>query len=295
MSLTIRKRTRKSRSPAPSLPPRRRNKRGSVFGSLFGKKNATSPTTEKTEAETVTPAADTEALPVSETAPKLEEPIDTGKPIDTAAVVAPVTHASEPTTSDVARDTTTTTETPAQAEKKPNFFSGLIKKVEGKKEEHKEEKAVETETSPAVAETTDGTADAKPERPGREKRRTSLFGNLGTLKKKTETSHETKPEEVNGTKPEEVNGTTESKREKSPLPSKISGLFRKPSKAVKSESTPKETTTEPTVDATPNNTAPAIDEPKPITSETTPQSNIIGDVVPEAVHAPVAPEVKASA
>jgi hypothetical protein len=67
-------------------------KRGSIFGSLFGgKKDVTSPTAEKTEAEAApaVPTKDTAVAPVSETAPKIDEPIQS-KPIDTAAVTAPV-------------------------------------------------------------------------------------------------------------------------------------------------------------------------------------------------------------
>jgi hypothetical protein len=67
-------------------------KRGSIFGNLFGgKKDVTSPTTEKTETETapIVPAKDNDAVPVSETAPKIEEPVQS-KPIDAAAVTAPV-------------------------------------------------------------------------------------------------------------------------------------------------------------------------------------------------------------
>lgn len=56
----------------------------------------TSPTTEKTQSEVApaVPAKDTtEAGPVSETAPKLDEPIQS-KPIDTAAVTAPMDSAT---------------------------------------------------------------------------------------------------------------------------------------------------------------------------------------------------------
>lgn len=98
-------------------------------------------------------------------------------------------------------------------------------------------------------------------------------------------------------------GATETKREKSPLPGKFIGnLVRRASKAVKSE--PKEKTTteaapaetatkEVAVDATP---AAPVDVAEPT------ESKIVGDVVPEALHATpetaapaTAPEVKATA
>jgi hypothetical protein len=51
----------------------------------------TSPTAEKTAGDVapVVPAKDSEVAPVSETAPKIDEPAQS-KPIDTAAVTAPV-------------------------------------------------------------------------------------------------------------------------------------------------------------------------------------------------------------
>ena len=281
-----------------TTPTDKKAKRNSVFGSLFQKKNVTSPTTERTEAETANSTS--EVPPVSETAPKIDEPIDT-KPIDAAAVTAPAN--TEAITEDATKDNTTTSpaaETP-KTEKKGGFLSGFIKKVEGKKEEPKEEKPTETTTATAEPSTTpahDGATETpsetpvtKEERPARERRRTSLFGSLGTMKKKSETKDDT----TKTTEPA-VNGT-ETKREKSPLPTKIGGLFRKPSKAVKSDA-PKETATEPTAEPTTDATT-AIAEPTPATETTAlpeaPESKIIGDVVPEAVHAQTAPEVKASA
>lgn len=269
-----------------------------MFGSLFSKKNVTSPTTEKTEAEAVT-AKDAEVPPVSETAPKIDEPIDT-KPLDAAAVTAPALTTGDATTEEATKEPATTpagetTATTPKAEKKSNFLSGFIKKVEGKKDEGKEDKPVETAATNAAAPTTTETTGTvtetpatKDERP-QEKRRTSLFGGLGTLKKKDKKEETTEPSE-------EVNGT-ETKREKSPLPGKLGGLFRRPSKAAKSDS-PKETTaTEPTTETTPAaETTPATEEVKPATD-----SKIVGDVVPEDMHASTAdkiataPEVKASA
>lgn len=241
---------------------------------------------------------------MSETAPKIEEPIDT-KPLDTAAVTAPATASIEPTTEEPAKEPATTPAVESSSpktEKKGSFLTGLIKKVEGKKEESKsEDKPAETTDTPApvTSESTEPAAETpanKEERPAREKRRTSLFGSLGTMKKKTE-----KDESAETT--DGVNGT-DTKREKSPLPSKIGGLFRRSSKAVKSDNS-KETSTEPATDATPAATetkdAPATEEAKPTTAPETTESKIVGDVVPEDIHAPTAdkvataPEVKASA
>ena len=309
-----------------TTPTDKKAKRGSVFGSLFQKKNATSPNTEKTEAEASTPAKDTEVPPVSETAPKIDEPIDT-KPLDAAAVTGPVDSPVEPMTEDATKNTAATpvTDTPKteKTEKKPSFFSGLIKKVEGKKDETKEEKPAETTATHGISPATDGTTEAatdtpvfKEERPAREKRRSSLFGTLGTLKKKPEQRDEiaetTSP--VNGTEAKAVNGTeakamngTDTKREKSPLPNKVGGLFRRASQAMKFD-TPKKTSAKeaathatPTTDATPATTettdTSATEGAASSASPEATESKIIGDVVPESIHAQVtiAPEVKASA
>jgi hypothetical protein len=203
-------------------------------------------------------------------------------------------------------------ETPAEAKtEKKSFLSGFInKKPEAKKEEPKvaetkpTEPAATTEATPAVdavPATTEATevpkteeGVTKEERPTVEKRRTSLFGGFGTIKKKDE----------NKTTEE----GTERKREKSPLPSKIGGLFRKPSKAVKSEEpkaaeTKDETKVETPAEATAATTEPATStEPKveaPTATTDVTDSKIIGDVVPETLQAQeqvtATPEVKATA
>lgn len=282
-------------------PVEKKTKRGSVFGSLF-KKNVTSPTTEKTEKDATT----SDVPPVSETAPKLDEPIE-NKPIDTAAVTAPADNVETPAAASVepTKDTTTPaaaeTATTPKAEKKGGIL-GFIKKTEAKlegkkehKEEAKEEQAAETIAKDPVAAaaapetTTEATATetatepaTKEERPARDnQRRTSLF-----FKNKKETTSD-------------AEGATETKREKSPLPGKFIGnLVRRASKAVKSESKDK-----PAAEA-----APAEATTKEVPVETTPatteatESKIVGDVVPETLHttsetaAPAAaPEVKATA
>lgn len=256
---------------------------------------------------------DTTVPPVSETAPKIDEPIDT-KPIDTAAVTAPVDTAIDGKAEETTAVPAAAEETTSPRTEKKSFLAGFMKKHDGKKEETKEEKRHETPaaetTTPATtdaAEPTNEHVGAKEERPAREKRRTSLFGGLGTIKKNKKDESETSEAKEN---PSDV------KREKSPLPSKIGGLFRKPSKAVKSEEAhdtkavaPAETVTESTPATT--ETAPATDvigaatttdEAKPTTTVPEPtDSKIVGDVVPEELHATThdqvttAPEIKATA
>ena len=63
----------------------RPNKRNSIFGSFFGKKDITSPT--KEEAAPVVPIKDAEPTVVSATPPQLEDPVNTAsQPIETAPV-----------------------------------------------------------------------------------------------------------------------------------------------------------------------------------------------------------------
>jgi len=306
----------------------KKSKRASIFGSLFSKKDATSPTSEKAEKEAgpSVPAKDAEVLPVSETAPKIEEPI-ANKPIDTAAVTAPIDTAQTPAAVDEAATETAKETAPAETattptKEKKGGILGFIKKeaarLEGKKEvkkeettekkeettEKKEEKAAEdaskdadaaaaaaTTESPTSAEeaATPATEEAKPT----DKRRSSLFGNLGgTLRKRTQNTESTDAEATGA-------GT---KREKSPLPQRIGSLFRRPSRGVKSEE-PKEATEASTESTPATQTAPVSkDEPTVTNGSPTevPSSAVAGDV-PEAVHstfpgaATTAPEVKASA
>ena len=251
---------------------------------------------------------------MSETAPKIDEPI-INKPIDTAAVTAPVDtvqtpSAVEETPEEIAPAETTSTPT---KEKKGGII-GFIRKQEasllGKKEQKKEEKVEKKDTEAAEQMSKDPVAAAAPvdspaptteaapatttteeTRPSaREKRRTSLFGSLGTLKKKNA------DDETEAT-------TAEPKREKSPLPQKIGNLFRRPSKAVKTNEEKKETV----ADTDESATAPAPltkDEPamtNGMSSSETPGSAIVGDNAPENVHASVhnavtsSPEVEAAA
>lgn len=152
-----------------TTPTEKKPKRGSIFGSLFSKKDATSPTTEKAEKDDgpSVPAKDAEVPPVSETAPKIEEPI-ANKPIDTAAVTAPIDTAQAPAAAEE-----TSSETP------------------------KETAAAETATTPTKEKKSATTEEAKPA----DKRRSSLFGNL---KKKTHNADSTADAEATevGTKRE---------------------------------------------------------------------------------------------
>lgn len=293
----------------------KKSKRASIFGGLFAKKDVTSPTSEKTEKDVgpSVPAKDSDVLPVSETAPKLEEPIDQ-KPIDTAAVTAPVDTVQTPTAVDENPKDTTAAETAGTpAKEKKSGFKGFIKKaeavLEGKKEEkkeekvdNKEEKAAENISKDPVAAaavdaptaTTETTAPTTEEsRPAVDnKRRSSLFGGLGTIKKKNQSDSTTDAEAA----------PAEAKREKSPLPSKIGSLFRRPSRAVKPEEKKEATTAD--TEATPATETTAKDE-SALTNGTTTgegkESAIVGDIVPDNLHSTfhdavtTAPEVQASA
>ncbi|KAJ9607955.1 hypothetical protein H2200_008034 [Cladophialophora chaetospira] len=289
-------------------PVEKKGKRGSVFGNLF-KNRVTSPSTEKSEKDALTPS---DVPPVSETAPKLEEPIE-NKPIDTAAVTAPVDTVATPS---AAEETTkeptlaTETSTAPKTDKKGGLL-GFIKKAEGKKEDKKEDKAGEAIAKDPVAaasaeptesatthqavtteRATETSVPVTEERPARDgKRRTSLFFN----KKQNETS------EADDTV------TEPTKREKSPLPGGkfIGQLVRRASKAIKSEG-PKDKTpaAEPATAATATEPTAASETPAvaaaPEATEATTETKL-AEPTTEPIHAtpePVAttaPEVKATA
>ena len=250
-----------------STSTEKKAKRGSVFGGLFGKKDATSPTEEKKESEVApaVPAKDTTATEVpavSEEAPKIEKPIE-AKPIDTAAVVAAAdTVTTPPAVEESPKEATAVpaeTTTAGKTEEKGGLF-GFIKKQEARFAGKKDS---EDETTEHVA--------ATEERPARDKRRSSLFSGLGTLKKKNQSQ-------------ERSADATETKREKSPMPSKIGGLFRKPSQAVKPTETPKETTAA-TEAATTSTDVPTTNGATTETAPAATESKIVGDVVPQELSA----------
>ncbi|EXJ58852.1 hypothetical protein A1O7_06282 [Cladophialophora yegresii CBS 114405] len=294
-------------------PVEKKGKRGSVFGSLF-KNRVTSPTAEKSEKEAV---ATSDVPPVSETAPKLEEPIE-NKPIDTAAVTAPVDTAATPLAAEEATKEPTAAETTAapKTDKKGGLL-GFIKKTDTKpagkkdvKEETKEEKAGEAIAQDPVAAasaepaepvsahhavttepSTETSAPATEERPVRDnKRRTSLFFN-----KKQQ------PEAA-----EAGDTVAEPKREKSPLPGGkfIGQLVRRASKAIKSDGASKEKTpAETAAPATASSTeAPTTTSETPAavpdTTEPTPAAEPLAAEPFHSTPEPVAttvPEVKATA
>lgn len=221
----------------------------------------------------------------------------------TTATTVPTTSTAAPTPA-VAAATTPATTTTSAAEpvltpktEKKHFLAGLMKKSE--KSEKKEEpvtatempketvvaeRATETstttETTPVVA-----TEAAKDERTPREKRRTSFFGSLGTLKRKGEKSPA--PENTATTTAAATTDVSapETKREKSPLPSKLGGLFRKPSKAVKSET--EAASSNGVSSATKSAPVTNGDSGIPLALTEQRESKLVGDVIPVDLHATV--------
>lgn len=123
---------------AEATPTSNKAKRGSVFGNFFKQKGVSSPTTEKTEKDVgpAVPAKDKEVPPVTKEAPQLGDPVDasTSKPINTAAVTAPVD--AELAKNTTAKDTTgkDTTNQPAETGSSPSKggFLDFIKKQEAR-------------------------------------------------------------------------------------------------------------------------------------------------------------------
>ncbi|EFE42659.1 conserved lysine-rich protein, putative [Trichophyton verrucosum HKI 0517] len=185
-----------------------KSKRTSIFGSFFQKFPKEDQDKAKKEAVSETTA-------VSSTAPQLGDPVDasTSEPIKPETVTA--------TAEDTAEKAEKTEEvtTPTSGNKFLSFMKKSDKAEKIEKAEKAAADAVEKKVDEAVSKA-DETATAAVDAvvPGlKEKRRTSLFGNLGGKKEK-------KPE-VEGEAPE---GETKKS-------SSLSGLFRKPSKAVKKE------------------------------------------------------------
>ena len=281
-------------------PTDKKGKRGSVFGSLF-KNRVTSPTAEKSERDAMTNG---DVAPVSDTAPRIEEPIE-NKPIDTAALTAPTDTVATPP---AAEEPTTAHTTEAPKTEKKGGLLGFMKKNEGKKEakeEAKEDRAAATIANDPIAAasaepteaaathhavtmdpTTESSSPTTEDRPAREnKRSTSLFFN----KKQPVTS-------------EADDTITDPKREKSPLPGGkfIGGLVRRASRAIKSEGSKEKTPpAEPTPAAHVNGTTEAAtDAPAvaPETTETKPTEHTTEPI--HSTHEPLAtatPEVKATA
>ncbi|KAJ9648013.1 hypothetical protein H2199_001790 [Coniosporium tulheliwenetii] len=227
-------------------------KRGSVFGTLFEK--VRSPVHEKKESE------------VAPTVP----PKDTETP-----VTAPITETNEPLTSAAPTETTTTSAAATTPHKeRENFFGKFLGKREAKSPAAEvppaiptTEKATETPAaapivSPAVEErATDVPANgaatnvhstATPE--SKDKRRTSFFGNLtGSVKK------DKKPDNhAEGESPVET-------EHKQSGVSKLGGLFRNPSKAMKSNKETKKDVTPPSM-VEEGSEAPVLPAPTSVTA-----------------------------
>ncbi|MCJ1439021.1 hypothetical protein MMC27_008411 [Xylographa pallens] len=197
-------------------------KRGSVFGSFFGKKDGVSPSLERKEKDIVpaVPAKDREIVPLATTAQQLD-PVATSAPsVDgataelEAGATSPITKATSP------------------GEFKGGMF-GFLKQKEAQKEEKREEKkeikaeagteakedvpVVATEASTAPGSgilspmTTDVVTPASPEPVMKEKRRQSFFGSLGGKKDR----------KVDSSSDNEATG------------GKLGGMFRRASRSTK--------------------------------------------------------------
>ncbi|EEQ88117.1 hypothetical protein RJZ56_005244 [Blastomyces dermatitidis] len=192
-------------------------KRASIFGNIFQKVG----NQDKAEKES---APKTSETAVSSTAPQLGDPVDasTSEPIKPETVTAagepaqPAKEAEEP----VASPTST----------KSGFLNFIKKEMKhddkkeaAKPEEKAEKKHEETPAEPAAAETIPPAV--------KEKRRTSLFGTLGSKKEK-------KPEST-------TDGEQATEEDKAKSPGQMfGGVFRRVSKAGKKEKEPAAATSE---------------------------------------------------
>ncbi|MCJ1395174.1 hypothetical protein MMC18_008055 [Xylographa bjoerkii] len=206
---------------APEVAPKP-TKRGSVFGSFFGKKDGVSPSLDRKEKDIVpaVPAKDSETAPLATTAPQLD-PVATSAPPVEDATAEPEIAAASPTT-----------KVTSPSESKGGMF-GFLKQKEAQKEEKKEEKKeIKVEEAPETKEdvpviatgtptalgsgvppttTTDVVAPTNPEPAMKEKRRQSFFGSLGGKKDK----------KVDPSSDNEATG------------GKLGGLFRRASRSTK--------------------------------------------------------------
>ncbi|EZF27033.1 hypothetical protein A7C99_1461 [Trichophyton rubrum] len=210
-----------------------KSKRTSIFGTFFQKFPKEDHDKAKKEVGSETPA-------VSSTAPQLGDPVDatTSEPIKPETVTAPNDDAAEKT------EKTEEVTTPTSGNK---FLSFMKKSDKIEKAEKAATDAVEKKVDEAVTKA-DETATAAVDAvvPGlKEKRRTSLFGNLGGKKEK---------------KPETEGEATEGETKKS---GPLAQLFRKPSKAIKKD---KEPTANPVSEAEPIAEEPATETPAATTT-----------------------------
>ena len=106
------------------------NKRASVFGGLFGKKEShTAPAT--TETAPAVPAKD-EPATVSSTAPQLDNPVPSSTDENTAPTTEPIKAGVTPAADATALTTGTTSATTPTDKRRASFFSGLGTKKEKK-------------------------------------------------------------------------------------------------------------------------------------------------------------------
>ncbi|KAF1989402.1 hypothetical protein K402DRAFT_418678 [Aulographum hederae CBS 113979] len=283
------------------------NKRQSIFGNFFEK--VRSPTTEKKEPE-LAPAVPPKDEPVP--APETAEPAAEVPAAEPAAVEAPVE--DKPAVPEKAADKAVTPK-----KEKESFFDKFLHKAEKSKTPTAETSA----PAPAVEEpaTTEPTAESAVEEapaatepvngvtetpaPATEpvksdKRRSSFFSNLGTLKKDKKPTAEkpvekpaepaapvTEGETTETTPAEPVKELAKEPKEKSPLPGKLGGLFRNPSKMMRGkkdkEAAPAPAKVEETTEPAKEEAPPAITETEKPTETTEPKLQSIGDVVPDAV------------
>ncbi|MCJ1287119.1 hypothetical protein MMC26_006467 [Xylographa opegraphella] len=230
-------------------------KRGSVFGSLFGKKDGVSPSLERRDKDIVpaVPAKDSETLPVATAGPHLDPTV-----LSAPSVGGATTETETAATSPAAKAI-------SPGESKGGMF-GFLKQKETQKEERREEKkemkaevgteakedtpvvAAETSTIPGSGisppSTTDVMTPATSEPVLKEKRRQSFFGSLGGKKDR----------KVDSSSDNEATG------------GKLGGMFRRASRSTKASQS-----------ATTDSSAPPAPIAKDLTATT--------EAVPEATEA----------
>ncbi|KAK2809954.1 hypothetical protein FQN50_003368 [Emmonsiellopsis sp. PD_5] len=206
---------KKEEESKPAATPAK-SKRASIFGNFFQKQ-------EKPEKETPAKATET---PVSSTAPQLDDPVDAS----TSEPIKPEVVTSAPEATETAKKEEEPVTSPASS--KSGFLNFIKKeiKLEDKKEAKTEAKVEDKKAEEPAAEEPTPSESTTPAAV-KEKRRTSIFGSLGTKKeKKAEPAAEG-----------EAAATEEEAKPKaassSPLP-KLGGVFRRVSKVGKKEKEP---------------------------------------------------------
>lgn len=130
-------------SPTTGTATSKTNKRGSIFGNFFGKKEAQSPVTETTPA---VPSKETEPSGVSAAAPQLEDPVKSTE-TDTSVTSEPTAVPNETTTAATTEPTAPVAESATTPEAtKPNRRSSFFNNL-GSKKERKSDLASESENT----------------------------------------------------------------------------------------------------------------------------------------------------